>query len=67
MKSVLSFFTFVLFIGFTSLSTAQTDWTKYPDNPVFTPGSSGEWDDYSLWQDTMEQLLVSVMPHHRME
>lgn len=38
----------VLLCLFTSISTTafgQTIWTKYENNPVLEPGTSGEWDD----------------------
>ena len=31
-----------------SLSFGQTNWTKYPGNPVLRPGSSGEWDEQKI-------------------
>jgi len=29
-------------------SFSQTNWTKYPGNPVMGPGTTGEWDDTSV-------------------
>ncbi len=51
MKHFSTIFIFVLLFSLTLTLSAQVNWTKdTPNNPVFTPGSSGEWDDYSLWQ-----------------
>ena len=37
---------FLLIIS--SIATAQTQWYKYPGNPVFKPGKSGEWDKVKI-------------------
>lgn len=45
LKSAKSYlFLIVLSFTLTFPSTAQTQWYKYPGNPVFQPGKSGEWD-----------------------
>jgi predicted GH43/DUF377 family glycosyl hydrolase len=49
MKSISTIFVFVLLIASTSSSIAQINWTKYEDNPILVPGSSGTWNDYSLF------------------
>jgi predicted GH43/DUF377 family glycosyl hydrolase len=45
MKPISLLFSFVLFIIFTSSSTAQIKWTKYPDNPVLLTPAAGNWDE----------------------
>jgi predicted GH43/DUF377 family glycosyl hydrolase len=45
MKSISTIFTLVLIFAFTSSSIGQTNWTKYPENPVFDRGLPGEDDD----------------------
>lgn len=30
-------------------SFAQTNWTKYSENPILSPGQPGDWDDFSLF------------------
>jgi len=42
MKSIYTIFTLVLLFVFTSSLMGQIDWTKHPDNPVFTD-TTGEW------------------------
>ncbi len=38
----------MVLIIISSLSIAQTQWYKYPGNPVFKPGKSGEWDKVKI-------------------
>ncbi len=38
--TLLTFFSLNLF--------CQIHWTKHPDNPVLTPGSPGEWDEFYI-------------------
>jgi len=38
----------LIFSCISYLSIAQTTWYKYPGNPVFQPGKSGEWDEAKI-------------------
>ncbi len=31
-------------------------WQKYPDNPVFSRGEAGEWDEGAIWFTTVEKI-----------
>jgi hypothetical protein len=50
MKTYFTKFIFnLLFLASTFITSfAQTNWTKYPGNPVLDPGPSGAWDDNTL-------------------
>jgi len=48
MKSFFTVFILVVIFALATTSIAQTDWTKYPDNPVMVKGSAGSWDDLNV-------------------
>ena len=42
---------FFLILTFNAnVGMAQTEWEKYPGNPVLDVGHSGSWDDVDVWQ-----------------
>ena len=56
MKNVLCTVSVVFFLILTfwaSSVTAQTEWEKYPGNPVLNPGATGAWDDRLIVNPTV--------------
>jgi predicted GH43/DUF377 family glycosyl hydrolase len=51
MKSYFTVFCFLMFflVSIFTTSFAQTNWTKYPGNPVLTPGPYNSWEDYTVY------------------
>ena len=31
-------------------------WNKYPDNPIYSRGAEGEWDEGAIWFTTVEKV-----------
>jgi len=53
MHSIKANFLIGLMLLLSLQSHAQTTWYKYPGNPVFQPGKSGEWDMVKIAQTVL--------------
>jgi predicted GH43/DUF377 family glycosyl hydrolase len=39
-----------------AVSTDLVNWQKYSENPIFSRGEAGEWDEGAIWYPTVEKI-----------
>lgn len=42
-------------------STDLIHWERYPQNPIFTIGETGQWDDGAIWFGTVHKIGEKIM------
>ncbi len=52
-RNITIFFTIAALMLWANIGMTQTEWGKYPGNPVLELGESGTWDDYHVFAPTV--------------
>ena len=52
-RNITIFFAIAALMLWANVGMAQTEWVKYPGNPVLDLGESGTWDDYDVLSPTV--------------